>query len=191
MQKKSKCYFKKSLKNTLNKVLISLIIFVFLLIINKSNHKIINKIKSSILDESFNFVKINKISKKILGKEVLYYSKNDKSIQVNSDEINTLNVHKYYDGEKFEVSTDLPIGAIQSGVVVFVGNKDKYHNTVIIQCADGYTIWYGNLKDISIKTYDYIEKGNLLGSADGSEIYLLIEKDNKYYTYDEYKENRS
>lgn len=93
---------------------------------------------------------------------------------------------KYYDGEKFMVSSNLPIGAISSGVVVFIGNKNEYKNTVIIQGIDGFNIWYGNVKDVNVKTYDYIQEGNLIGAADGDFIYLLIEKNNEYYTYEEY-----
>lgn len=191
MLKQDSSFLKKNIRSSLNRILVCLVIFVFLLIINKNNHSFINKIKSSIFDKSFNFIKINSISKKIFGKEVFYFGKNSDSVQVISTELNIDDVHKYFDGEKFHVSTDLPIGAIQSGVVIYTGYKENYNNTVIIQNVDGYNIWYGNLKDISVKTYDYIEKGSLLGSADGDDIYLLIEKDNRYYTYDEYKENQN
>ena len=88
------------------------------------------------------------------------------------------------------MSTNLPIGAIESGVVIFVGEKDNYGSTIIIEGVDGYNIWYSNITDINIKIYDYIEKGSLIANAKDSKIYLLIEKDNKIYSYNEYKENK-
>lgn len=186
---KYKLVLKKNIKNVLNRILVTLIFILLLLIINKSNPNFVKKIKNSLYNKSINFIKINKLSKKIIGKEVFYYQNNSDSLKVINSDIELNTVHKYFDGESFKVSKDLPIGTIESGIVVFIGNKDNYHNTVIVQGTDGYNIWYGNLKDINTSLYSYVEKNSLIGSADGEEIYLLIEKDNKLYTYEEYKKN--
>ena len=71
--------------------------------------------------------------------------------------------------------------------MVFKGNKDEINNLVIVQSSDGFDIWYGLLENINVNIYDYINESALIGSAD-KVFYLAITKDNKFYSYDEYKE---
>ena len=71
--------------------------------------------------------------------------------------------------------------------MVFKGSKDEIENLVIVQSSDGFDIWYGLLENINVSIYDYINEGALIGSAD-KVFYLAITKDNKFYSYDEYKE---
>lgn len=178
------------ISNLITRILLLIVFVLFLLIINKYNHALTLEFKNDLFNKSFNFIKINKISQKVLGKDVFYYQKNSDTSLVLSSNFDSNLKEKYYEGEKMNVSTNLPIGSISSGVVVYIGDKDNYENTVIIQGVDGYNIWYGNIKDINVGLYDYVEKQNLIGAADGDFLYLLIEKDNKYYSYDEYKQNK-
>ena len=170
------------ISNLITRILLLIVFILFLLIINKYNHALALEFKNDLFNKSFNFIKINKISQKVLGKDVFYYQKNSDTSLVLSSNFDSNLKEKYYEGEKMNVSTNLPIGSISSGVVVYIGDKDNYGNTVIIQGVDGYNIWYGNIKDINVGLYDYVEKQNLIGAADGDFLYLLIEKDNKYYT---------
>ena len=182
---------KAYLSSLITRILLVIIFLLFILILNKYNHSFTLKLKNEIFNKSFNFIKINKVSQKLLGKDVFYYQNNNDATLVLSNSLSLNGKDKYYDAEKLKVSDNLPIGSISSGVVVFTGYKDLYNNTVIIQGLDGYNIWYGNLKDININNYDYVEEHNLLGAADGNYIYLLIEKDNKFYTYDEYIQSKN
>ena len=51
-------------------------------------------------------------------------------------------------------------------------------------------MWYGNLQNINVELYDYVEKGKLLGEAKGTNLYLVYQKDGEYVDYKEYiKEN--
>jgi len=172
----------------MTKILTILIFITFLLIINKVYPGTLKNIKTSIFSKSISFIKINKLSKNIIGRDIFY--EDNKEVKVLSNEYDLNSIRKYYDAEEFKVSTNLPIGAIESGVVIFVGEKDNYGTTIIIEGVDGYNIWYSNITDINIKLYDYIEKGSLIANAKDSKIYLLIEKDNKIYSYNEYKENK-
>lgn len=172
------------ISSLLTRILLSIVFILFILILKKCNNFLIIDFKNNLFNKSFNFIKVNKISQKVLGKDVFYYQNSDDIVEVMATSFDSKT--KYYDGEKFMVSSNLPIGAISSGVVVFIGNKNEYKNTVIIQGIDGFNIWYGNVKDVNVKTYDYIQEGNLIGAADGDFIYLLIEKNNEYYTYEEY-----
>lgn len=173
------------------RILLVLVFVLFVLILNKFNRNLSLEFKNDLFNKSFNFVKVNKISQKVLGKDVFYYQGNNNSMQVLSNNFNSFDKQKYMDAEKMVVSSNLPIGSISSGVVVFIGDKENYGKTIIIQGLDGYNIWYCNIKDINIKLYDYVESQSLIGSADGQYIYLLIEKNNKFFTYDEYIKNKN
>lgn len=182
---------KKYISNLITRILLVIIFLLFILIMNKYNRSFTLKFKNDLFNKSFNFIKINKLSQKVLGKDVFYYQNSNDAIDVLSNSFDLANNEKYYDALKINVSSNLPMGSLSSGVVVFIGNKDNYNNTVIVQGLDGYNIWYGNVKDVNVSLYDYVEKGNLVGAADGDYVYLLIEKNNKYYSYDEYIKNKN
>lgn len=185
------CHYKlrRPINYVINRFLLSFVIVLFMLIIKKVNPNITKYVKRNIFNKSFNFIKVNTLTRKVLGKEFIYYQNTPNSINVFNNDLDNSTVHKFYDGEKYEVSENLPIGIFESGVVIYTGYKDNFKNTVIIQGVDNYNIWYGNLKDINVNLYDYVEKNSLIGSADGKEIYILIEKDSQFYTYEDYKKN--
>lgn len=191
MTKRKRYRLRKPVSNVINRSLICIVIFMFLLIINKFDHNFISDIKRNIFNKSFNFIKVNSLTRNILGKEFIYYQDENNSLQVINDDLYSEEVHKYYDGEKFKVSDNLPIGTFESGVVIFIGDKDIYKNTVIVQGTDGFNIWYGNIKDVNVSLYDYVEKNSLLGNSDGEEVYILIEKNNHYYSYEDYKKSKN
>jgi len=78
------------------------------------------------------------------------------------------------------------VPVIESGIVVFMGNKDNYGNVIIVQQVNGIDIWYVGVENSNIKMYDYIEKGSLLGEAINNEIYLYYQKGGEFLDYKEY-----
>ena len=49
----------------------------------------------------------------------------------------------------------IPIVPIEeSGIVVFIGEKEGYNNTVIIQRIDGIDEWYGNIENVNVNNVD-------------------------------------
>ena len=93
---------------------------------------------------------------------------------------------KYLDGVKLEVSTNYLVPIIKEGLVVFSGEKEGYGNVIIIQGVDDINIWYGNMSNTSVKLYDYVEKGSLLGEVSNNTLYLVYEKDGKFLDIEEY-----
>ena len=79
------------------------------------------------------------------------------------------------------------MNALNSGIVVFIGEKENYGNVVIVQGIDGVDIWYGNITNVNLSLYDYVEKNSILGSSSDDHIYFVIQKDNNYLDYEEYK----
>ena len=93
-------------------------------------------------------------------------------------------IEKYLDGAKLKLNNNLvPIN--ESGIVVFIGDKEGYGNTIIIQRIDGVDEWYGGIINTNIKLYDYVEKGSLLGEAE-DYLYLVYKKDGNILNYEEY-----
>ena len=79
------------------------------------------------------------------------------------------------------------INNLTSGIVVYSGEKEGYGNTVIVQSVDGADIWYGNITNVSVKLYDYVEKDKLIGEVNGDKLYLVIKKDNNFIKYEDYQ----
>ena len=93
---------------------------------------------------------------------------------------------QHLNGMAYKLNKNENISAFCDGVVVFIGQKDGYNNTVIIQGVDGFDIWYGNLENVNVNLYDYVKGGNLLGNVN-EELYLVIMKNEKYYDLAEYQ----
>ena len=79
------------------------------------------------------------------------------------------------------------VNNISSGIVVYSGTKDDYGNTVIVQGVDGVDIWYGNLENIAVNLYDYIEAETIIGETKDEYLYLVIKKDNEFIKYEDYQ----
>ena len=76
--------------------------------------------------------------------------------------------------------------ALESGIVVYIGDKDNYGHTIIIQQVNGIDLWYVGVNNSNLKLYDYIEKGSLIGEALSNDIYLVYKKDGKVLNYEDY-----
>ena len=76
---------------------------------------------------------------------------------------------------------------IESGMVIFNGEKEGYGNTIIIEGLNGIDIWYSNIVNSNVKLYDYIEEGSFLGEVN-KELYLVFCQNGKYITYEKYLE---
>ena len=78
------------------------------------------------------------------------------------------------------------INSLKGGIVVFNGTKDNYGNVLIVQGVDGADIWYGNISNISVALYDYVEENQVLGETTDNKAYIVINKDGNYLNYEEY-----
>lgn len=85
-----------------------------------------------------------------------------------------------------ETSKDAAVEAMGEGMVRFVGEKEGFGKTVVIQHADKSESWYGNLGEISVSLYDFIEKGKKVGtvsngdSGEKGSFYFAIKKDENF-----------
>ena len=160
------------LKKVLSK-LFTIVIFTMIVIIT-SNHSpkfksfLVDKVLNSTIDFSF----VNKITNNITN----VFKTNDNVKTVMKDE--TEQTEKYKDGVKYIVNDGDDIIIKDSGIVTFIGDKEGYNNTIIIQQSNGYYAWYGNIKE-EVKLYDYIDSGSKIGTSLTNEYYYVLLKDNK------------
>lgn len=166
------------------RTLVVVIIMISLAIIYKSNSSLKDNISNYFFEEDVSFTKINKIYDKYLG-GILPIKKEVDTTPVFDEKLNYSNSSIYYDGVKLSVSESYLVPVLEEGMVVFVGEKENYGNTIIIENLDGLDYWYGNISNTSLKLYDYVEKGSLIGEVK-NDLYMVFSKDGKYLNYEEY-----
>lgn len=174
---------KKKSNNFITKVLLSIIMCFCSLIYIKKDDKNLELYKNKVFAKTFSFSKANNILSKYLDKELLKPEKNESTIMVFNEHEETIK-ENYNNGIKIKYTQNNPIKLIESGIVVYIGEKENLGNTIIIQGVDGYDIWYSNLNNTNVKIYDYIEKNTILGNT--KEVIITISKDGKYIDYEEY-----
>jgi stage IV sporulation protein FA len=85
-----------------------------------------------------------------------------------------------------ETEKDAAVEAVEEGWVRFVGEKEGFGKTVVIQHADKSESWYGNLSEFSVGLYDFIEKGKKVGTVTNKDagekgsFYFAIKKDENF-----------
>lgn len=167
------------------KVLYSIIfVLASLIFINSSENNYL-LYKKEVLTKNFPYSKINKWYEKHFGKVIETEKKEDVATMVFSNNLQYKKIVKVGDSEKIVFGQKTIIESFASGIVVFMGEKENLGYTIIIQGVDDVDIWYSNIKNSSIKLYDYIETNTVLGEVDDSLIVTIV-KDNKYLGYEEY-----
>ena len=159
----------------ITRLLITIMIVLLSLIYVKNDNNHLNLFKKYVFEDTFKFSSFNTLYNSLKGnkQEVLPVISN----------VKYTNKSKYLDGISLQVNDNL-VETFKSGIVVFIGDKDGYANTVIVQGSDGYDIWYSNLEDISVSLYDYINANTIIGQT--NKVYLKILKDGKNINVNEY-----
>ncbi len=168
------------------KILLSVIFVLISTIYMKLDPANLEYFKKQFFESNFTFTKINNWYHDMFG-SILPSVTEPKSSMVHSNK-ETLEKQSYLDGYKVSSSKGIPISTLQSGILVFMGEKEGYGNTFIVQGVDGVDIWYGGLKDTNLKLYDYIDQNTILGNTTEDFYCLVFQKDGKALSYEEYIE---
>jgi stage IV sporulation protein FA len=177
---------KKFLGIYMNKIFITIIITLLLLITLKRSEKFEKLFYENVFETYFNFSKINQTYEKYFGSSIPFSGIiNNETKSVFSETLTYKSKEKYEDGVKLTVENEYLVPILESGMVVFIGDKDNYGKTVIIQQIDGKDVWYSSLENINVNLYDYVEKGNLLGEVEDCYLTLVFKKDGKVLDYEE------
>lgn len=167
------------------KAMLVIIITLVLMILIKCNKSFKEKFYVEVFEKNFSFTTINNLYQKYLG-SFLPFDKIVDAEPVFNEKLAYKDASKYLDGAKLTVTDSYLVPSLQSGLVVFIGEKEGYGNTVTIQGVDGIDIWYGNIENVSVSLYDYVELGTPLGSTIDNNLYLVYKKDGVILNYEEY-----
>lgn len=175
----------KYLKNLVSRLLITIILVLISIIYINSGQEEKMLFKAEVLTKNFSFAPFKAWYQKNFGKIIPIDTSNE-SATVFDNEIVHKKIDNYNNGVKVTLSSPSVISSITSGIVVYIGEKEGYGNTIIIQGIDGVDIWYGNITNISVALYDYVEAKNIIGESNGDFIYYVLSKDGEYLNYEEY-----
>lgn len=169
----------------LNRIFISVILLLVVLCITKVNTNFKDWIYKNVYQTNFYFAKLNSTYEKYFG-NIFPLSKVNNTTPVFNEQLTYSKEEAYKDGVKLTVTNNYLVPVIESGIVVFMGNKDNYGNVIIVQQVNGIDVWYVGIENSNIKIYDYIEKGSLLGEATSNEIYLYYQQGGEFLNYKDY-----
>ena len=176
-----KSYFNKLVR----RVLLTTIIVLTILIVCNLNKNFKTFINKNVYETNYNFSKINTLYKKYFLN--IKNTAEDKvtSLVSKNNILDYTSVKEYKDGVVLTVEDNYPVKMLESGLVVFIGERDGI-DSIVVQQSNGIDVIYGNIDAKDIKIYDYIEKGNIIGEVKENELYLAFYKDREVLSYEPY-----
>ena len=193
MKHKNKFPKKNNLKKSpsylkwFTKLCITIILTLITLITLKANGKYKATFYQYVYDTHLSFATMNATYQKLFGSPLPFQELwKEKTEPVFQEKLQFTEQHKYKDGVELTVGSQYLIPVLESGMIVFIGEKEGYGNTVIVQQMDGIDIWYSNVGNVSVKLYDYVEKGSLLGETASDKLYLVYKKNGAVLNYEEH-----
>ena len=175
----------KYLKSLISRLLITIILFLTISIFSNLNDNNLLWFKNNIFDKNISLVFFNNIYKKYIDKYLPFDIKAD-TVMTSSDKLIFTSKESFLNGVSLNVGKNYNVNTLCGGIVVFIGEKEKLGNTIIIQGIDGVDYWYSNIDNLSVKLYDYVEKNTVIGTSNSEYIYLSFVKDGKYMDYEEF-----
>lgn len=180
----NKLFFLYTLIGDILKLLFKLLVVTIISLVSLIGIKKSNNIKKiiydNVYDKNISFATINKYYKKYFG-TLNILEENTKPVF--SENIEYTKKEDKDGVLKLFVSDNYLVPNLESGLVTFIGEKEGLGKVVIVEQVNGINAWYGNLDNINVKLYDYIEKGNLIGDCN-NYLYLIHKKDNKVISYE-------
>jgi len=175
---------KNVIVNFIFKTLIVAVITLVLLIVMRTNTKFKTMFYKYVYDTNITFTKFNNLYNKYF-KDLNLNKINISTKTVSDEKLSYSKVTKYKEGAKLLVSNNYTVPVLESGIVVFIGDKDDYGKVIIIQQINGIDLLYGNVDNANYKLYDYVKKGEILGTSN-KYLYLVYKKDGKILDYEKY-----
>ncbi len=174
------------IRNFISKVLISLIIFILFLIGNKISINFKSSFYDKVYGTTFSFATINNWYKNNFGDIFPIENILPNAVEVFSEKLSYESANVYKDGVALKVSNQYLVPLLNNGIVIYIGEKEGYGKTLIVQEESGIDVWYSNINFSDVELYDYVKKGSFIGEADGDTIYLLFQKEGEFLDYKDY-----
>ncbi|MDP4084565.1 MAG: M23 family metallopeptidase [Bacillota bacterium] len=191
--------FKKEI--FLFKILASVCLFLLVAILFRNHTGSLDSVRNMVkktMDTEFQFATVSNWYENKFGKPLalLPFAEKKQTENTNSNQQYAVpasgrivqNFVKNGQGVMIETDKGAQVKAMNGGLVTFAGIKDGLGKTVIIQHSDKTESWYGNLLDIQVNLYDYVNKGKVVGSVSTSgnedkskgSYYFAIKKGDKF-----------
>lgn len=174
---KKKLVLKKEIRDRISKILMLIIVFLLGMISTKVNPALKDLINKKVYTESIEFTKNRDLYQKYFGSIFI----KEKIKPVISDKLNYKEEKKYENGVLLTVDDNYSVPLIESGIIIYIDNEK-----IIVEQVDGVKASYSNLKNSNNKLYDYLEKGEIIGSTTKNNLYLSFEKEGVYLDYKKY-----
>lgn len=168
----------------LSKVLICFILFLLFLISSKCFSSFKENFYDVVYNNSLSFSKFRTLYEEKFGN--LFPINNPNVTPTFDEKLSYESSNLYHDGVALKVSQNYLVPAIKSGVVIFIGDKNDYGSTVIVQGEDGVDIWYSNIVVGDLKMYDFVNEGSYIGEAKDEKLYLVFQKKGDFLDYKEF-----
>ena len=171
------------------KILLSIILFLISIIYIKLSPENKQNYENIFFTDSISFTKVNDWYQKYFGNVIPIQDVTTNDMPVFNETLNYTSIDNYLNGKQLSVEENYTVPVLESGIIVFLGDKEGYGNTIIVQGNDKIDIWYSNVDTSKLTLYDYVKKGNALTQTLSNKLYLIFMKDNNFITYEEYFEN--
>lgn len=173
-------------KRIVSKLLLSIIFLLVSIILINKNNNVKEFYQENIYTNSWSFTKFNSLYNKYFGSLVKDYQVPDTS-SVFNETLSYSHIEDYLNGSILSVSSNYMVPVIESGIIVYLGDKDALKNTCIVQGVDGVDIWYSNIDISKLTLMDYVNKGEFLSTTLSDKLYLTLERGNEYIKYEDYQ----
>ena len=183
---KKKLVLKQCIRSFINRVLLVTVVLLLALIFIKKDPNNLNFIKEHIYEKSLKFAKIKDVYNRYFGKLIPIDNLLIEEKPVFNEKLNYKEASTYKDGAVLKVDDGYLVPSLGDGVVIFIGEKEDYGSSIVVEQTDGVEVFYCNVDTVNIKMYDYIEKGSSIGKVKTDKLYLVFFKDGKYLNYKEF-----
>ena len=173
----------KYIRELFTRTLISVIFVLLCAIYTNLSDKNLIFFKNHFFNETLAFTKINSLYTKYFG-EIVPESLT-KSIPVFETGKKYTNLTPENNSYRVELTSNV-LPFLESGVVVFLGEKEGYGKTMIVQGIDGVDIWYSNLENYNVTMYDYVEKDKIVGEFKENKALLTFIENGQNISYENY-----
>lgn len=176
--------YKKVILSFFSKVLISVILFLMVLIASK-NTEYKNLIYEYVYSSNISFLEVEKWYKKYFGNLIPSDNKVEKE-PVSSTGISYKSLEEIENGVELYLDKGSIVPALESGLVIFKGEKDGYSDLIVLEQVDGSEAWYVGVVDSNLKIYDYVEKDSIIGNSKTEYLSLYFKKKGETIDYKKY-----
>lgn len=177
--------YKKMFVSFFNKVLLSVILFLVALIAVK-DQEYKNFIYKYVYSSNLSFLEIEELYEKYFGSLVLGDGIGLDTDVVSSNEFTYESLEEIENGVSLKVMAGSIVPALESGLVIFMGEKDGMENVIILEQVDGSEAWYVGVVDSDLKIYDYVSKSSVIGNSKTDLISLYFKKKGESIDYKNY-----